>query len=53
MIKYEDLRCRYCPSCKYCRGKVMKGSSECDKRRGIKSKKKSKRYNYIRSVLNR
>ena len=54
MGKYDDLRCRDCPSYKYCRGQsVMKGSSVCDSRRGIRSKKKSNRYRNIKEMLRR
>jgi len=53
MINYDKLRCRDCPSYKYCRGKVTKGSSECDNRRGLRSKKKSKRYIHIKEMLRR
>jgi len=31
----------------------MKGSSECDSRRGIRSKKKSNRYRHIKEILRR
>jgi len=53
MIKYEDLRCPDCSSYKYCRGKVMKGSSECDNRRGFRSRKKTKRFKFIKELASR
>ena len=53
MKKYDGLRCRDCPSYKFCRGKVMKGSSVCDRRRGIRSKSKSKRYSYLKGMIGR
>jgi len=53
MIKKDELRCRDCPSFKHCGGRVMKGSSECDKRRGMRSKKKSKRYGYLKGMVGR
>lgn len=53
MNKYDDLRCPDCPSYSYCRGKVMKGSSECDSRRGFRSKKKSKRFSFIKDMVKR
>jgi len=52
-MKYYDLRCPDCKSFKYCRGKVSKGSSECDNRRGNRSNKKSKRYRYVKEMLRR
>ena len=48
-----NIRCPECRSFKYCRGKVMKGSSECDNRRGFRSKKKSKRYSYLKGMVRR
>lgn len=53
MINYDKLRCRDCPSYKYCRGKVMKGSSECDSRRGLRNKKKTKRFSSIKEMVGR
>ena len=31
----------------------MKGSGECDNRRGIRSKKKSSRYRHVKEILRR
>lgn len=53
MKKYDELRCRDCPGYKYCRGRVMKGSSKCDEMRGMRSKKRSKRFDYIRGMVRR
>ncbi len=52
-MKYNNIKCPDCSSFKYCRGKVSKGSSECDDRRGKRSKKKSKRYRYLKEMLGR
>jgi len=49
----DDLRCPDCSSYMYCRGKIMKGSSVCDSRRGLRGKKKTKRYSYLRRMLGR
>ena len=53
MTRYKDLRCPDCSSYKYCKGKVTKGSSECDNRRGLRSKKKTKRFNYMKELIRR
>ena len=52
-MKYNDIRCSECKSYNYCKGKVSKGSSECDARRGLRSKKKSRRYSQIKEMLRR
>ena len=52
-MKYDDIRCPDCKSYKYCKGRVMKGSSECDNRRNRRSKNKSKRYKYMKEMLRR
>jgi len=52
-MDYDKLSCPDCPSYKYCRGKIMKGSSVCDSRRGLRGKKKTRRFNYLREMLGR
>jgi len=49
----HELHCRDCPSYKFCRGRVMKGSSVCMSRRGILNKKVSKRYKHIKEMIGR